>query len=1035
MTGYRGAWGVATRALKAPSWDLLSNTFQARFVALPDRTRRKRDIEARWTEVESAWTAGMQDAGAKTYNADRPPPAHVVTSPLDEVRHLCAGGRPTLGAIVSAVQVGIRRVPARLVTRHLGGDAPQQLVDLGSKAMRNRFPERSADENEKHRKAFHVALRNARKQRGPAMPRRRGWLARSRVQEIMRSTKLNTSSAASPWWPPKAIRAAAESPAAIEAVADMTERVFESRRLPQDWQRGVGALLPKKTVPTAVPRDEEEFRKLIRGVTVCHQASKVFERVMTEEILEGVIDLLPQSQVAYLRRRSGDEHTMVLVAAAYAGRTSGKCCALLAIDLSSAFDRISPWLLGTWLLLHTELPLDLIELVVAWMTTRIVRARVRTVAGELRYGAEVRPEAGAPQGTVPGPIVFIISLIRLSRQLSPEDLSSIRFEFSDDGNLLVTADSYGEVEEALQNFINVVHQWAVEEGHLMRAAKCKILDFTRRTGGASSSLRVVPPGATEPLELVDAHSILGLMIDWKLRFEGVEQEKRAHMNRAAGVLATLRRASASVALVREVWNGVVDSKISRDIGIWFHMLNDASRADLERTWTAAVRRVFAPSLLPRNDLLHIDVGIPTLANLARLRGTTALARVLAAPGGRAAAMIETLHDHAQAPFCKELLSNLEQLGGKIIPTPVEATPWNRLRHWGRVIVSNTVCGSQPHLDFVLQHAPNIGRIAFCDGRAAGARDGWPAVGATPLAWAYVVYERVQPGSASLKLVAVDSGRAVELGVDRTAEHIAAAKAMECCANLPWSLGRGTQPEQTLLLCDADDVRRTAQCPGKANGAEETKFLEAADAAAARCSSLVIGRVGAHAGVHGNEACHAAAATVDLAPTDDEPEYEITPTTVKLALKKQILSEQNEQLDEAVRSGSDSATWYKRLLGGPIPARVSNVYAQVAEGSWDLLGARLKRSPQFAVDGAPHAVPQTRGDQSTQHTCPFCNMGAPDTVEHFLSECPYWVGQLVSVADPIALQRRPATVAALLERRRKLAAPIRFGPSRPEASEN
>ena len=145
-------------------------------------------------------------------------------------------------------------------------------------------------------------------------------------------------------------------------------------------------------------------------------------------------------------------------------------------------------------------------------------------------------------------------------------------------------------------------------------------------------------------------------------------------------------------------------------------------------------------------------------------------------------------------------------------------------------------------------------------------------------------------------------------------------------------------------------------------------------------------------------------------------------------------EQNAQLDEAVRAGSDSPAWYKRMLGGPIPARVSNVYAQVSEGSWDLLGARLKRSPQFAVDGTPHAAPQNLGAQPTQHICPFCNVGAPDTLEHFLGECPYWVGQLGPAADPIALQRRPAIVAAVLERRRKLAGPTRFGPGRPETSE-
>ena len=134
---------------------------------------------------------------------------------------------------------------------------------------------------------------------------------------------------------------------------------------------------------------------------------------------------------------------------------------------------------------------------------------------------------GVPQGTVLGPVLFLLHINDITENVSSE----MRF-FADD------CVCYREIKdindcEILQRNINRLVEWAVSNGMRFQPAKCNIMRLSRKQNNID--FKYTLKGTTE-LEQLDSIKYLGVNITSNLHWG-----KHAICNKAYKILGLLRR--------------------------------------------------------------------------------------------------------------------------------------------------------------------------------------------------------------------------------------------------------------------------------------------------------------------------------------------------------------------------------------------------------------------------------------------------------------------------------------------------------------
>ena len=218
-------------------------------------------------------------------------------------------------------------------------------------------------------------------------------------------------------------------------------------------------------------------------------------------------------------------------------------------------------------------------------------------------------QSGIPQGTVLGPVLFIIYINSLPEAVAESEL----FMFADDTKVFKeinnTADS-----EALQQDLNSMWTWS--ESTLLKFHPDKCKSMTLRRGNEAPTRSYTMNDGAHNLEQVTTEKDIGLLVDSRLQFEEHIQSK---VNKANSVMGIIRRTYAFLnkdnflplykALVRphlEYVNQAWKPHLKKHINI------------LENAQRRATRQVQGLSDLTYEERLR-NLNLPTLS-YRRLRG-------------------------------------------------------------------------------------------------------------------------------------------------------------------------------------------------------------------------------------------------------------------------------------------------------------------------------------------------------------------------------------------------------------------------------
>ena len=248
-----------------------------------------------------------------------------------------------------------------------------------------------------------------------------------------------------------------------KSIASLFKSIKHTSIFPSDWKVGMVKPLHKK--------DNKAKVENYRPITLLSIISKVYEKCIFDPLYEHVANLMPTTQFGFQKKKSTITQLLVYLGEIYSNvDISEQVVDAVYLDFSKAFDKID----------HNILLSKLSKIGVRGNMLKVLQSylknRQQFVDIEGRASEYLWVSSGVPQGSILGPLLFLIYLIDL-----PNDLSSEVFSFADDSKLL-SLHKHNEPCD-LQFDLDRLWNWCTSHQNSFNIDKCCVMHFKTKNCG------------------------------------------------------------------------------------------------------------------------------------------------------------------------------------------------------------------------------------------------------------------------------------------------------------------------------------------------------------------------------------------------------------------------------------------------------------------------------------------------------------------------------------------------------------------------
>ena len=348
----------------------------------------------------------------------------------------------------------------------------------------------------------------------------------------------------------------------IKICADGITKVFtdfvnlslRSGVFPDDWKQA--------NVTPIFKKDDRQLKSNYRPVSLLNAFSKITEKVVFTRVYNFLLDInfLNPLQSGFRPGDSTVNQLVYMVHNIYDAFERGKEVRMVYLDISKAFDRV--WHKGLLFKLKT---IGIRDPLLGWLASYLSQRKQRVVIdGQSSNWSTV--SAGVPQGSVLGPLLFLIYINDVT-----ENLKSDCLLYADDTSLFDIVDDPVTSSQKLNNDLYKINDWAQKWLVTINPSKTECMTF--------SAKRIKPPHpdlfyGDNKINEVAQHTHLGVVLcnnlSWRAHIFKIYEKASKRLNILKGIKfkvdrSTLRKLYKS--LVRPLmeyadvlWDGCTDSE-------------------------------------------------------------------------------------------------------------------------------------------------------------------------------------------------------------------------------------------------------------------------------------------------------------------------------------------------------------------------------------------------------------------------------------------------------------------------------------------
>ena len=297
-------------------------------------------------------------------------------------------------------------------------------------------------------------------------------------------------------------------------VALIFQTSFDSGTVPADWKKAQVCPLFKKGNKT----DPANYRPISLTCILCKAMEHIVASNLTKHFNQH--NILYDLQHGFRERRSCETQLIQLVEDLARNMTSGKQTDLILLDFSKAFDKVNHLKLLYKLQLHGVQGKTL-----GWIESFLM-GRSQTVVLNGNSSDELQVLSGVPQGSVLGPILFLLYINDL-----PDSLQSQVRLFADDTAVYLTVKGQDD-NQKLQNDLDILQEWEREWDMEFNPSKCQVVHITRSRKPINTTYSM----HGQVLDSVDSARYLGVDITSDLSFTQHINRTTANASKSLGYL-------------------------------------------------------------------------------------------------------------------------------------------------------------------------------------------------------------------------------------------------------------------------------------------------------------------------------------------------------------------------------------------------------------------------------------------------------------------------------------------------------------------
>ena len=276
------------------------------------------------------------------------------------------------------------------------------------------------------------------------------------------------------------------------AITKLFNMSIASGKLPKDWKSSLVVPIPKK--------GDHSDPSNYRPISLLPVLSKVLERHMSNLLYDHLLEHAPIStkQWGFLPGRSTTDAVLSATHDWHQTLDSGSEVCAIFFDLQKAFDSVP----------HRSLiaklrQLNINKFLLKWIVDYLTD-RTQCIGVEGATSPSQPVLSGVPQGSVLGPLLFIIYIDGLTNALSNSSMSL----YADDLLLYRTIQSPTDYQ-ALQAEIDSLSNWISSHKLQLNCDKCKCMLVTRKRDSTMPTKLLIN---SEPLERVYSYKYLGIQL-------------------------------------------------------------------------------------------------------------------------------------------------------------------------------------------------------------------------------------------------------------------------------------------------------------------------------------------------------------------------------------------------------------------------------------------------------------------------------------------------------------------------------------------